>query len=172
MNRRRGMFVVAACAVLLAGCGGSSEPQSERDKYLEEVNSANSDRPVFLSDEAALGYLKNYCQSAESGTPATKDEVDEIVASYCGTDLATEVGVTPMAEPTTEGVDLEAFRAQALDEFGVGAEEEDGSSLDAVATAQMLCNGDVETMLSNLGDNFEGSFQQLALTTFCPGKLP
>ena len=57
--------------------------------------------------------------------------------------------------------------------MGIGAEERRRLDwIDAVSFARSLCEGDVTTMISNLGDDFEGSFQEFALATFCPEKLP
>lgn len=129
------------------------------------------DADAFVSDEASLAYLENYCQGLESGTPATPDAIDTVVLRYCSTELAAELGVTTFPAVAAE-IDEEAFRAEALDRFQIGAPESDGSKIDAVALAQTMCAGDIATMVANLGADFEGSFQQLALSTFCPEKLP
>jgi hypothetical protein len=35
-----------------------------------------------------------------------------------------------------------------------------------------VCEVDIDMMLSNLGEDFEGSFQEYSLETFCPELLP
>lgn len=169
MTRFPTSLVLGAALLTLAGCSGSSSEPSTREQYLKEWKAADSD--AFVSDEASLGYLKNYCQGLQSGTPATPDEIDTVVARYCSTELAAELGVTTF--PTVAaGIDEDAFRAEAIERFQVGAPESDGSAIDAVALAQTLCDGDVGTMVANLGADWEGSFQQFALSTFCPENLP
>lgn len=166
-------------ALVVAGCSGADNEASVsgvsdttlEEQYLAEVNTADAD--AFASNEAALLYLKNLCQAEVTTDHGEGDRIDQIVASYCDTELAVELGVkTQEPLPAEAGVDEEAFAREVLETWGIGAEEEDGSKIDVVAFARSLCDGDVATMISNLGDDFEGSFQEFALTTFCPDKLP
>jgi hypothetical protein len=165
-----GLFIVFT----FASCGGSESAEKElplREKYLSEINDFNSE--AFVSDQAALAYLKNYCEAAQSGQPSTPDAVDEIVANYCGTPLAVELGVEVTAPPvTTPDFDEELFRKEALERFGVGAVEADGSSLDAMSVGQSICGSNLDIMIGNLGKNFAGSFQEFAIRNLCPEKLP
>ncbi|MBI4882900.1 MAG: hypothetical protein HY826_02460 [Actinobacteria bacterium] len=163
-------FVLIGVALTaLAGCSSTSDEPSTRERFLKDWRAVDAD--AFVNDDAALGYLKNYCQSLAVGTPATPDEIDRVVASYCTTDLAIELGVTTLP-PVGDGIDEDAFRAEAIERFQIGVPESDGSAIDAVAFARTLCAGDVTDMIATLGDDFAGSFQELALSTFCPDKLP
>lgn len=171
----RGFLTVTASVLFLAACGGSSSPEPEpaslEEEYLADVYAVEAD--AFVSDKAALLYLKNYCEAKLSSTVATPDAVDQVVAQYCDTPLADEVGVkTPRPMPEPEGIDEETFRQEALDRFEIGVEEADGSKMDAVATARMICDGDTAAMLERLGSDFAGSFQEFAMTAYCPEKLP
>ena len=169
----RGVVTVIAAATLLSACGGSgsSEPASLQDQYLAEIREVKAD--AFVSDQAALLYLRNYCEMKLDGTLATPDAVDKVVDTYCDTPLANEVGVeTPRAMPEPVGIDEETFRQEALERFQIGVVEADGSKMDAVSTARLICDGDVAAMLDRLGADFEGSFQQFAMTAYCPEKLP
>lgn len=69
-------------------------------------------------------------------------------------------------------VDEAAFREEALQRFGIGAPEADGSKMDAVEAAKGICGADTENMLRNLGADFKGSFQELAMSNYCPDKMP
>lgn len=162
-------IALGAALLTLTSCSSSKGEPTTREQYLKDWKAVDAD--AFANDEASLGYLKNYCQGLESGTPPTPDEIDTVVAKYCSTELAAELGVTTFP-PVAAGIDEEAFRAEAIERFQVGAPESDGSAIDAVALAQTLCDGDVATMVANLGADWEGSFQQFALSTFCPEKLP
>jgi len=67
--------------------------------------------------------------------------------------------------------DVERWRVDAQDEFGPEEEHPDGSKDDYVVLATAICDQDDstrQTMLDNLGADFEGSMQQYILKTFCP----
>jgi hypothetical protein len=66
----------------------------------------------------------------------------------------------------------ETFARIALEKWGVGLPEADGSAANPVQWGMSVCEIDIEMMLSNLGDDFSGSFQEYALETFCPELLP
>jgi outer membrane murein-binding lipoprotein Lpp len=166
----------------LSGCAsnvseGSPSEQSEvsslgdqENNYLSDLDAVDPD--AFASEESALLYLKNYCQVIANGsTPKTPDAIDSVVASYCGTELSSAVGVTPAPTPP-EGVDTEEFAKIALERWGVGLPEADGSAADPVQWGMSVCEVDIDMMLSNLGEDFEGSFQEYSLETFCPELLP
>jgi hypothetical protein len=138
--------------------------------YFSDLDAVDPD--FFVSQNAALLALRNICQSFEEGsTQSDPDEIYTFVLSYCGSDLASSLGVIP--GPTLPaGVDTEEFATIALERWGIGVPESDGSGRDPVKFGLSLCAGDVDLMLSNLGDDFEGSFQQYALETFCPELLP
>ena len=144
---------------------------SDQEKtYLGEI--ALVDPDYFVSEKAALLYLKNFCQSHEDGfTQSDSDEIDSVVLSYCGSDLASSLGVIP--GPTSPaGVDTDEFARLAVEKWGIGVPESDGSAVDPVQFGMSLCEADIDMMLSNLGDDFSGSFQEYALETFCPELLP
>ena len=175
--------VVAILGVLsLTGCvstASDSQPSEEsqvlsvgdqEQEYLSDIDAVDPD--FFVSQKAALLYLKNFCQSHEDGfTQTDPDEIDTVVLTYCGSDLAISLGVIPGPTPPA-GVDTEEFAAIALERWGIGSPESDGSALDPVQFGMSLCEADIDLMLSNLGDDFEGSFQQYSLETFCPELLP
>jgi hypothetical protein len=168
----RTLLLISSILLLFACNGGSSDTTdvSLRKQFLSKVFEAKAD--AFVNDEAALIYLKNYCESAQTQNPPTKDQVDKIVWSYCETDLAIEAGVVPTTKPKAiKNFDEVAYRKAALDQFGVGTTEADGSSLDAVWLGQSLCDANIALLKSNLGKDFDGSFQKFALSTFCPEKL-
>jgi hypothetical protein len=169
-------------ALSLTGCvstASDSKPSEESQvlgvedqekNYLSDLDAV--DPNAFASDRSALLYLKNYCQVvADGSTPRTPDAIDSVVASYCGTELSSSVGVTPAPTPP-EGVDTEEFARIALEKWGVGLPEADGSAANPVQWGMSVCEIDIEMMLSNLGDDFSGSFQEYALETFCPELLP
>jgi hypothetical protein len=177
------LFLVALCiGACFSSCGGgggdsssiqsvdSSALRSLRDEYLSAL--AEVDEDAFVSEQAALGYLKNYCEALQLGNPATEDKIDKIVASYCGTSLADEVGVqTTVTLNAVVDFDEKSFRVEALERFGVGEVYEDGSQLDAISSAQSICNSDIDEIVRNLGEDFVGSYQEFAITNLCPEKL-
>lgn len=169
----RGIITTAAIAVMVSACGGTTEPepQSLEEQYLAAVKAEDAD--AFVSDKAALLFLKNYCEARLKGEPPPPDAVDKVVATYCDTPLAAEVGVqTPAPMPEPVGIEEETFRQEALERFQIGVEEADGSKMDAVETARLICDGDVTAMLDRLGSNFSGSFQEFAMSAYCPEKMP
>ena len=144
--------------------------EDQEKNYLSDLDAVDPD--FFVSDNAALLGLRNICQSFEKGfTQTNPDEIYTVVLSYCGSDLASSLGVIPGPTPPS-GVDAEEFAAIALETWGIGVPEADGSAIDPFKFGLSLCAGDVDLMLSNLGDDFEGSFQQYSLETFCPELLP
>ncbi len=141
-----------------------------KQRYLDELDAVEKD--YFVSDKAAFGFIKTYCQNLENGnTPSKPDAIANVVASYCETALAEEFGVTPAPEAPSS-VDVAAYKKKALDEWGVGLPEADGSASDPVQLGMSMCDADIDLMTKNLGAKFKGSFQEFALTTFCPEKLP
>ena len=163
-------MLVVMLPIAVLGCGGDGE-QSLRSSYLDDIRAVDSE--AFIDDDAALLYLKNFCEAAAQGVDAAAEPVDDVVESYCGTDLAAEVGVQTIP-PGPANVDDDAFRAEALERFEMGKPEPDGSALDAAAFAKSLCqrsDSELADMKSNLGADWEGSFQQFAVQTYCPDRL-
>ena len=67
--------------------------------------------------------------------------------------------------------DPEAWRSEAIKRFGPEQTFDDGSKDDYVRLAFSICeqsNSERQTMLTNLGADYEGSFQQFIIETFCP----
>jgi len=67
--------------------------------------------------------------------------------------------------------DVEAWRRKAIEKFGPEQTFSDGSKEDYVRLALSICmqtNAERETMLTNLGADYEGSLQQFVNETFCP----
>ena len=89
---------VAIVAVLSNGEGDAEATMQE--KYLAEIKTY--DRYAFVSNDAALLYLKNYCQAKETVRMVASDPIDAIVISYCDTQLATDLGVTQAPTPAPD----------------------------------------------------------------------
>jgi hypothetical protein len=67
--------------------------------------------------------------------------------------------------------DTEEWRRKAIEQFGPEQTFNDGSKDDYVRLAFSICKqsqSERETMLTNLGADYEGSFQQFVIETFCP----
>jgi hypothetical protein len=67
--------------------------------------------------------------------------------------------------------DTEEWRRRAIEKFGPEETYSDGSKDDYVRIALSICkqsNAERETMRTNLGADYEGSFQQFVVETFCP----
>ena len=80
----------------LSNRGGDAEATIQ-EQYLAEIKAKDSS--AFVSNDAALLYLKNYCQAAETVRMVASDPIDAIVTSYCNTQLATDLGVTQAPTP-------------------------------------------------------------------------
>ncbi len=69
------------------------------------------------------------------------------------------------------GFDYETWRQEAIQKFGAEQTYSDGSKQDYVYIALTICresSTDRETMIANLGANYQGSLQQFIIDTFCP----
>jgi len=67
--------------------------------------------------------------------------------------------------------DTEAWRRKAIEKFGPEQTYSDGSKDDCVRLALSICkqsDAERETMRTNLGSDYEESFQQFIIETFCP----
>ncbi len=146
----------------------TNSPISLRDKYLEQIEDVAPN--YFVSETAALSYLKGYCEANQLGDAGTTDAIDKIAKQYCSSDLARELGVET-SRPTVE-VDIDKFLEIAEKEYGVVNETfDDGSTLTPQGLALSICKGNLATMKSNLGSSWDTSFQKFAIETFCPEKL-
>jgi len=84
-------------------------------------------------------------------------------------DCARQAGKPPALE--FRNFDVEAWRRETIKKFGGEQTNPDGSKDDYVRFALPICkqsNAERETMLTNLGADYEGSFQQFVIETFCP----
>ena len=90
-TRLHALACLAAAVTIGAACGdddGDDTPGDEgvsalEAEYLERLQAVAPDR--FVSDQAALNYVVNYCEF-EDREPT--DDVEEVVADYCSTELA------------------------------------------------------------------------------------
>lgn len=67
--------------------------------------------------------------------------------------------------------DVESWRREAIEKFGPEETFSDGSKEDYVRLALIICkqsNAERETMRINLGSDYEGSFEQFIIESFCP----
>jgi hypothetical protein len=79
-----------------------------------------------------------------------------------------------LAEPVAAeaGFDESAFLKIAGEKYGMFDETyDDGSTLTVMSMTRAICDGDLTVMKSNLGANWESSFQKFAIESFCPSKL-
>jgi hypothetical protein len=82
---------LAAAVTIGTACGDDDADDTPGDEgvsaleaeYLERLESVAPDR--FVSDQAALNYVVNYCEF-EDREPA--DDAEAVVADYCDTELA------------------------------------------------------------------------------------
>lgn len=175
----RKLLTASVIGIFLLGSSGCSslpttaETPSLRQTYLDEVN--NSDPSHFANDQAALSYLKQFCEIRLSGGISNMDSIETIANKYCDSDLAKELGVKTAPTPEVT-FDEKAFIAKAkkLDPelFEV---LDDGSFIEPVALANQICSqsaSELQTMKNNLAGYWSGSFQKFAVQTVCPSKLP
>lgn len=84
-------------------------------------------------------------------------------------DCASQAGAPPSLD--LGNFDTEEWRRRAIEKFGPEETYSDGSKDDYVRIALSICkqsNAERETMRTNLGSDYEGSFQQFVIETFCP----
>jgi hypothetical protein len=70
-----------------------------------------------------------------------------------------------------DNFDAEEWRQRAIEKYGAEQTYSDGSKDDYVRFALSICeqsDAERETMITNLGTDYEGSFQQFVVETFCP----
>lgn len=148
----------------------STPTLSLEQQYKQDLDKVEVD--YFVSDSASLSYLKQFCESKLTIGIGELDAIDEVVNSYCETQLARDLGVVPPPEPTAV-FDEEKFIAKAMKLDPTLFETlEDGSRIDPVIFGKSLCNrSDTDQMIENLGSDWDKSFQKLALETFCPNKI-
>lgn len=94
-----GVIMLILFVAWLSNRGGDAEATIQ-EQYLAEIKA--KDESAFESNDAALLYLKNYCQAAEVERKVASDPIDAIVISYCNTQLATDLGVTQVPTPAPD----------------------------------------------------------------------
>jgi hypothetical protein len=165
--------VLSGCSAPPSETANDSKPTptlSLEQQYIQDLDNVELD--YFLSDSAALSYLKQFCETKQTVGIGELDAIDQVVNSYCETELAADLGVKPQPEPTTKFDEAE-FIAKAMELDPTLFETlSDGSRIDPVIFGKSLCNrSDTDQMIENLGSDWDRSFQKLALETFCPTKL-
>jgi hypothetical protein len=103
--------------------------------------------------------------SRNSDYPITVDTAGARDALEC----AQQAGSSPPLD--LGNFDTDEWRRRAIEKFGPEETYSDGSKDDYVRLALSICNqtnAERETMLTNLGADYEGSFQQFVIETFCP----
>ncbi len=173
------LLTAAVIGISLFGISGCSSQTAAthtptlQETYLDEV--AKSDPSHFANDQAALSYLKQFCEIRLSGGISNMDSIETIANKYCDSDLAKELGVKTAPTPEV-AFDEKAFIAKAkkLDPelFKV---LDDGSFIEPVALANQICSqsaSDLQTMKTNLAGYWNSSFQKFAVQTVCPSKMP
>jgi hypothetical protein len=74
--------------------------------------------------------------------------------------------------PTASGFDEAQFIKISGDKYGQFDKTfDDGSTLTVMGKARAICDGNVATMKSNIGENWESSFIKFAIESVCPEKL-
>jgi len=92
-------------------------------------------------------------------TPGAKEALE--CAQQAGSPPSLELG----------NFDTEEWRRRAIEKFGPEQTYSDGSKDDYVRLALSICkqsDAERQTMRTNLGADYEGSFQQFVIETFCP----
>jgi uncharacterized lipoprotein NlpE involved in copper resistance len=176
MNKTLIGVVLIVLGFSLSGCSNQQETIDQtgtRDQYLEDLYQV--DPTHFKTADAALSYLKQFCEIRLSGGISNMDSIELVADKYCDTDLAKELGVR-VAPAQPVGFDEKAFVAKAKkidpELFRV---LEDGSFIEPVALANNICSqtaSELQTMRSNAAGYWESSFNKFAMETICPEKIP
>ena len=95
-----------------------------KEQYLSEVNAADA---RLRPDEAVLGYLKNYCQSAVQTNSAPRTHLDEIVASLRIPIWLEQSGVETQSPARWLGRRRAKLTREALETWGSEQRRDDGS---------------------------------------------
>ena len=120
---------------------------------------------VLPVNAEAIGLNQGFTPGSSLVDPVTVDTPGAQTALSC----ARRVGAPASLE--LADLDVEAWRSEAIERFGPEMTFDDGSKLDYVRLALSICKkGDAEVaaMEANLGAEYEGSFQQFVIDTFCP----
>lgn len=120
---------------------------------------------VFPVNDEAISLNQGFPSGSSLAEPITEETPGAKVAISCAKDAGKP------RKLNFKGFDVEDWRSKAISKFGPEQILDDGSKDDYVRYALSICdlsNSELDTMRSNLGSNFEGSFQQFVLDTFCP----
>lgn len=120
---------------------------------------------VFTVNPDAARLFPDFPDISKSSYPITVNTPGAQEALDC----ASQAGKPSSLD--TGNFDTEEWRRKAIEKFGPEQTYNDGSKDDYVRLALSICKqspADRETMRTNLGADYEGSFQQFAIETFCP----
>lgn len=120
---------------------------------------------VFTVNSDAARLFPDFPDISKSSYPITVNTSGAQAALDC----ARQAGGLPSLD--LGAFDTEEWRQKAIERFGPEHTFSDGSKDDYVRLALSICeqsNTERETMLTNLGADYEGSFQQFVIETFCP----
>jgi len=133
--------------------------------FYSNHTAAQGNGLVFTVNPEATRLFPEFPDSNRLDYPITVNTSGAQSALNC----AQQAGKPPSLD--TGNFDVEAWRQEAIKKFGVEQVNSDGSKDDYVRTALSICrqsSSERETMLTNLGARYEGSFQQFVIETFCP----
>lgn len=104
---------------------------------------------------------------------ASRNSKYAITVDTAGAQEALECAQKAGSPPSLDlrNFDIEAWRRKAIERFGPEQTYSDGSNDDYVRLALSICKqsaAEREIMQTNLGADYEGSFQQFVIETFCP----
>ena len=171
------VILITYCFVFaISGCASRSEVNeaiSLQETYLSEVKKVAPTQ--FANDQAALSYLKQFCEIRLTAGLSRLDLTETIANNYCDTDLAKKLGVKVAPSPAVN-FDEKDFTSKAKEiDPEIFQVLEDGSYIEPVALANQICSqsaSELQTMKTNLDGFWETSFQKFAVETVCPEKLP
>lgn len=133
--------------------------------FASNHTSAQGRGLVFTVNSDATRLFPDFPDISKSSYPITVDTPGAQTALDC----ARQAGEPPSLDLGT--FDTEEWRRKAIEKFGPEQTFSDGSKDDYVRLALSICeqsNAERETMLTNLGADYEGSFQQFVIETLCP----
>ena len=120
---------------------------------------------VFPVNGAAIDLDQGFPPGSNLADPVTEDTNGASAAVACA-QAAADPPVVDAGD-----FDVEAWRAEAIERFGPEETFDDGSKEDYVEIAFLICDqsaSDRARMMENLGADYDGSFQQFIIESFCP----
>jgi hypothetical protein len=134
--------------------------------FASNHTASDGNGPVFTVNSEAVRLFPDFPDvSRRSEHPITLNTPGAQDALEC----AQQAGKPPSLN--AGNFDVEAWRREAIKKFGQEQTNSNGSKDDYVRFALPICkqsNAERDTMLTNLGADYEGSFQQFVIETFCP----